>query len=210
MAHWREEYLTALAVRDQREKANLTIYDAYTRLADSTAKLPAAIDTSAIPSGSKGPTRTNQSEKTAFSQSKTAKKQPTEVESSTAELLNTTRAELAEAQRSRSELRDRLEKATSEAANLRKQIGGDGQRINRLESEVAQQKKRRKDVEEELRGKAKLLNEFQDEIAALTLQVNMAERKAKKLGEENEDLVNRWMKRMGQEADAMNDASKFS
>lgn len=88
------------------------------------------------------------------------------MESSTAELLNTTRAELAEAQRSRSELRDRLEKATSEAENLRKQIGGDGQRINRLESEVAQQKKRRKDVEEELRGKAKLLNVCLDFVFA--------------------------------------------
>ncbi|KAJ5227030.1 Autophagy-related protein 16 [Penicillium citrinum] len=210
MAHWREEYLTALAVRDQREKANLSIYDAYTRLADSTAKLPATIDTSGSPSGDKGPSGTYESEKTAFSQSRTAKKQQTEVEPSVTELLNTTRAELAEAQRSRAELRDRLERATNEAEKLRKQIGKDGRRIHGLENEVAQQQKRRKDVEEELRGKAKLLNEFQDEIAALTLQVNMAERKAKKLGEENDDLVNRWMKRMGQEADAMNDASKFS
>lgn len=28
MAHWREEYLAALTVRDQREKANATLYDA--------------------------------------------------------------------------------------------------------------------------------------------------------------------------------------
>jgi len=80
------------------------------------------------------------------------------VEPSVTELLNTTRAELAEAQRSRAELRDRLERATNEAEKLRKQIGKDGRRIYGLESEVAQQQKRRKDVEEELRGKAKLLN----------------------------------------------------
>lgn len=52
--------------------------------------------------------------------------------------------------------------------------------------------------------------DFQDEIAALNLQVNMAEQKATKLERENKELVERWMARMGQEADAMNDASKFS
>jgi hypothetical protein len=36
MAHWREEYLAALAVRDHREKANLTIYDACLCLQSST------------------------------------------------------------------------------------------------------------------------------------------------------------------------------
>lgn len=28
MAHWREEYLAALTVRDHREKANVALYDA--------------------------------------------------------------------------------------------------------------------------------------------------------------------------------------
>jgi hypothetical protein len=40
--------------------------------------------------------------------------------------------------------------------------------------------------------------------------MNMAEQKAAKLERENRELVDRWMARMGQEADAMNDASKFS
>lgn len=52
--------------------------------------------------------------------------------------------------------------------------------------------------------------DFQDEIAALNLQMNMAEQKAARLERENRELVDRWMARMGQEADAMNDASKFS
>ena len=38
----------------------------------------------------------------------------------------------------------------------------------------------------------------------------MAEEQADKLKGENEDLVNRWMARMGKEADAMNNASKYS
>ena len=45
---------------------------------------------------------------------------------------------------------------------------------------------------------------------SLTLQLNMAEEQAEKLKGENEELVTRWMARMGKEADAMNDASRYS
>jgi hypothetical protein len=37
----------------------------------------------------------------------------------------------------------------------------------------------------------------------------MAEDRSSKLQRENKELVDRWMARMGQEADAMNEASKF-
>lgn len=47
-------------------------------------------------------------------------------------------------------------------------------------------------------------------MATLNLQLNMADEKSNKLQRENKELVDRWMARMGQEADAMNDASRFS
>lgn len=50
----------------------------------------------------------------------------------------------------------------------------------------------------------------QTELVSLNLQFNMAEDRAKRLEAENKELVDRWMARMGQEADAMNKASKFS
>ena len=49
-----------------------------------------------------------------------------------------------------------------------------------------------------------------DETLSLTLQLNIAEEQSQSLRRENKDLVDRWMTRMGQEADAMNDTSKFS
>lgn len=124
-----------------------------TRLADSSAKSPHAIETSGRFSGDKGLTGTSEAQKIVYSQSTTTQKHQT-----ITELLNTTRAELAEAQRSRSELQDRLDRTTNEAGKLRKKIDQDGRRMNTLENEVTQQQKRRKDVEEELRGKAKLLD----------------------------------------------------
>jgi hypothetical protein len=47
-------------------------------------------------------------------------------------------------------------------------------------------------------------------MVSLTLQLNMAEQRAADLKQENKELVDRWMARMGQEADAMNTASKWS
>ena len=49
-----------------------------------------------------------------------------------------------------------------------------------------------------------------DETLSLTIELNMANEQSQKLRKENQDLVDRWMARKGQEADAMNDASKFS
>ena len=45
---------------------------------------------------------------------------------------------------------------------------------------------------------------------ALLLQLNVSEQNNKVLRAENKDLIDRWMERMGQEAEAMNTASKFS
>jgi len=52
--------------------------------------------------------------------------------------------------------------------------------------------------------------DVQNEMVSLNLQLNMSEQQKKKLQKENKELVDRWMARMGKEADAMNDASSFS
>lgn len=64
-----------------------------------------------------------------------------------------------------------------------------------------------RDRDEELRAKGRLLEEVQDELIALNLQVNVAEQQRAALKKENEELVARWMKRVGEEAEAMNRAN---
>lgn len=41
-------------------------------------------------------------------------------------------------------------------------------------------------------------------MISLNLQVNIAEQTSKKLKDENKELIDRWMARMGHEADEMN------
>lgn len=58
---------------------------------------------------------------------------------------------------------------------------------------------------DELRGKGKFVEDIQDEMVALTLQLNMAEQEKEKLKKENDDLTKRWVKKMEEEANRMND-----
>lgn len=69
--------------------------------------------------------------------------------------------------------------------------------------------RRLNDREDELRGKQKLVEDAQDEMVAQGLQMNLAEERAKKLERENGELVERWMKRMGEEAERVNRESKW-
>ncbi|KAF4238804.1 hypothetical protein CNMCM6805_006180 [Aspergillus fumigatiaffinis] len=103
------------------------------------------------------------------------------------DILAATRADLSDAQRARSELQARLTELSTELEKLRKRSTQDGRRIHALESE-----------------------DFQDELATLNLQLNMAEERSSRLQRENQELIDRWMARIGREAEAMNDASKFS
>lgn len=61
-----------------------------------------------------------------------------------------------------------------------------------------------RDREEEIRGKARLVEEAQDEMVSLQLQLNMAEQKSERLDKENKELVERWMRRMGEEVERVN------
>lgn len=121
-----------------------------------------------------------------------------------------------------------LQSLNEEVAELRAQSQVDKKRIRELGAEKTNLVKRMRDLDEELKGKAKLLEvccayafqlfsstdiflqHIHDETISLELQLNMAEAQSRKLKQENKELIDRWMARMGEEAEAMNKASKFS
>lgn len=120
------------------------------------------------------------------------------------------RQDLSEAQRSRGVLETKLKSITDELQSLKISSSLEHKRVGELSKEKDQLTRSVKDRDEEIRGKAKLLEDLHDETISLTLQLNMADEHAKKLQSENKELVERWMKRMGKEADEMNEKSKFS
>ncbi|PGH19450.1 hypothetical protein AJ80_03951 [Polytolypa hystricis UAMH7299] len=206
MSNWKEEYFAALGVRDQREKANIALYDAYTRLADRTSAIQQqqqaqSSSTSSLPQppNKKLPSKPDPSSA-----------QPPPTGPITSDVLTTTLKELSEAQKSRTDLLDKLSKTTSELEKLKKKTSTDARRIADLSGERAHFQVRIKDRDEELRGKTKLLDDLHAEVVSLNLQFNMAEDRAKKMEQDNQELVDRWMAQKRHEADEMNKTSKFS
>ena len=120
------------------------------------------------------------------------------------------RQELSEAQRSRGVQDAKLKSLTEELQKLQILSNLQDQRVNELSRVRDQLLRRVKDRDEEIRGKSKLLDDVHDENLSLTLQLNLADERSQNLEAENKQLVERWMKRMSEEADHMNEKSKFS
>ncbi|KAI9859329.1 MAG: hypothetical protein M1824_003843 [Vezdaea acicularis] len=201
MSSWRQEYLAMLEDRDRREKANSELFNAYTKLATKTSALEAnpepptsqANDSSERPSTAGSGNGTGSGAIPADSKA-----------------LSGIRADLKEAQTSRAILEAQLEAATSELEGLRQKSKGNEKRIYQVSLEKTTLQQRVKDRDEELRGKAKLLENVQDEMLSLNIQLNVAEQQSNKLKRDNKELVDRWMALKAKEADAMNKGSKFS
>lgn len=130
-----------------------------TRLADRTANLATPAESNASPKPGKKPPGLNEALRSVSTPLvPPSKKQPShEAGPALSELLNSTRADLSEAQKARSELQERLDHTNSQFEKLRKKNSQDTRRLNALDQERLQLQLRLKDRDEELRQKAKLL-----------------------------------------------------
>jgi hypothetical protein len=75
--------------------------------------------------------------------------------------------------------------------------------------EILRLQRQIRDRNEEIKEGKKLIQEVQDEMVSLNLQMNMAEQRSERLVRENRELVDRWVKKMDQEVDRMNEESKW-
>lgn len=119
------------------------------------------------------------------------------------------RADLATTQKARTALQAQVDELTTTLKGLELQSKTSMSQITQLSRQKMDSEKRLRDRDEELRGKSKLAEDAQDEMVALGLQLNIAEQKQEKAERENKELTERWMKRMGEEADQMNRESRW-
>jgi chromosome segregation ATPase len=212
MATWKEQYLAALQARDEVEKANVDLYDYCTRLADQKAELQKQISlaqTSQPPDEAPEPIPAAAGWGLRRVTSPAVGTSRPESPNSTAAQLAQLRQDLSKAQSERADIQARLDNALKEQEASKAKTKTDTKKVAQLTSSVNQLTVKLRDREEELRGKAKLIENVQDENVTLNLQLNMAEERAAKLKKENQELVDRWMARMGKEADRMNEEGKF-
>jgi chromosome segregation ATPase len=125
------------------------------------------------------------------------------------DLLSTLRTDLATTQKARSTLQTQLSDLTAQLSALSTQQRSSQNQITSLTKQVLETERKLQDRDEELRGKSKMVEHAQDEMVALELQFNLAEQRSEKLERENKELVERWMKRMGEEAERVNRDSRW-
>jgi len=125
-----------------------------------------------------------------------------------APLVARLRLELAEALRARGQFQSRLQTAEDELTRLRTKTSSEGKIVRELTAERKILTRKLKDREEELRAKNKLVADVQDELAVLNMQLDVVEKRRAEKEAENKQLVERFMERVGQEADAMNLANE--
>jgi chromosome segregation ATPase len=118
------------------------------------------------------------------------------------------RLELAEALRAKGQFQQRLQAADEELTRLRAKTAADSKTLRDLAAERRTLTFKLRDREDELRVKNKLVADVQDELAVLNMQLDMVEKKRAEKEAENKQLVERFMKRVGQEAEAMNLANE--
>jgi chromosome segregation ATPase len=169
-----------------------------TALADRTAQAPSAQASSIQP------------EVTPTKRAATVKaKAIAGTESEANDLLIALRADLTSTQKARASLQTQLTDLTTELAGLSTQQATTSAQVSTLTKQKLDAERKLRDRDEELRGKSKLVEQAHDEMVALGLQLNLSEQRSEKLQKENKELVERWMKRMGEEVEKVNRDSKW-
>ncbi|GAP89178.2 putative autophagy protein 16 [Rosellinia necatrix] len=208
MPQWRDDYLASLQEAERNNPANKDLVEACSQLADRVAALEAekaawALSSPASPAKATAPVAVLSKPPFAPAADPAT---PSSLPSSSlppdgaAQL----RLDLAEALRGRSQAQTRLRAAEAELATLRSKNRVDGKRIGDITAERNALIARVRDLNEELEKKKKFLKDVQDDNLTLNMELNMTVQKAAKVQAENKELVDRWMKRIGHEADALN------
>ncbi|KFH40227.1 Autophagy protein-like protein [Hapsidospora chrysogenum ATCC 11550] len=188
MPNWRQEYLSSFKDVELSNPVNMELVQTCSQMADRISALEA--EKAALEASLPAPTAQKQTAPAALSSD----------DPGVAQL----RLDLAEALRSKGVTETRLRTAEEELDKLRAKTKEDSRALRALDAERAKLRTSLKDREYEIQERRKLLENVQDEVIALNIQLSIAEKERDKVRKENKELVDRWMRRMAQEADAMN------
>ncbi|KAG7290738.1 hypothetical protein NEMBOFW57_000741 [Staphylotrichum longicolle] len=202
MPDWRQEYLSGIRDAEKQHPVDQELIAAYSQLLDRVSILEAekaAFQTQPEPAARPPSTAPSK----ASSGNASPASAPTPAADDTP-LVARLRLELAEALRAKGQFQQRLQVAEEELTRLRAKTTADSKTLYSLTAERRNLAVRLRDRDEELRVKNKLVADVQDELAVLNMQLDMVEKKRAEKEAENKQLVERFMRRVGQEAEAMN------
>ncbi|KXX78938.1 Autophagy protein 16 [Madurella mycetomatis] len=206
MADWKQEYLAGIRDVEKQNPVNRELIAAYSQLLDRVSALEAEKAALRAQSETAGtsPAPTPKGSPAPQAPSPT----PSAPSAQDAPTIARLRLELAEALRAKGQFQHRLQATEEELTRLRTKAAADSKALRGLTSDKRILTVKLRDREEELRVKNKLVADVQDELAVLNMQLDMVEKRRAEQEAENKQLVERFMRRVGQEAEAMNLANE--
>ncbi|KAL2111567.1 hypothetical protein VUR80DRAFT_9777 [Thermomyces stellatus] len=201
MAGWKDEYLAHLRNAEKNNPVNMEIVEACSNLADRVSALEAEkavlerSATSSTPSTDK-PRHTPP--------------QPPPPPADEDTLVAHLQRDLAEALRAKGYFEARAKTAEAELEKAKAANREDARSLKDLAAERQKILTKLRDRDHELREQRKLSANVQDEMITLNLQLSMAEKERDRVKNENKELIERWMKSKGAEAERMNRANEAS
>jgi chromosome segregation ATPase len=116
------------------------------------------------------------------------------------------RADLATANKVRSEQEHQLKAVETERSGLKVATTTQARRIEELEKKTKTLERRVKDTTEELKGQRQLAEQAQDEMLVMQMEVNAKDKDLKKAEADVQMLTDRWMLEKKEDARRMNEA----
>ncbi|KAJ4304256.1 autophagy protein 16, interacts with Atg12p-Atg5p [Collariella sp. IMI 366227] len=201
MPDWRQEYLAGIHDAEKQLPVDQELIAAYSQLLDRVSVLEA--EKAALQAQPHAPVPAPKTAKPSPAPPPTESPSPNDTP-----LVARLRLELAEVLRAKGQFQQRLQVAEEELVRLRTKTFSDSKSLRELTTERRSLAIKLRDRDEELRVKNKLVADVQDELAVLNMQLDMVEKRRAEKEAENKQLVERFMKRVGQEAEAMNLANE--
>lgn len=103
----------------------------------------------------------------------------------------------------------KLLSATEELDGKREEVTRKEEAILMLTNQLKHANQRNQDLKTLVQEKNSAIQLLQDELTALQLELGKMEERCRQLEEDNRVLVERWLRKMNEEADQMNQANQF-
>ncbi|KAF8421062.1 autophagy-related protein 16 [Tirmania nivea] len=221
---WKDSILASLTERDKREKSQLDIITAYTRLASRTSFLESKVQALQLnrPFGAPLSSTPSQNQLPNLQETTTPPRSSSQINlpfapistplglEPTHPVLLQLKSDLTNAQRTKVFLTTELTALKAQHTELTASHSSYRQQIAQLTQERNIFSRKLANREEEMQYKNKQVERLQDDIIALEMQLNVLHDQKDKLQGEYDDLVKRMMKYKEREAEELINNSKYS
>ncbi|SPC64935.1 uncharacterized protein UHOD_07889 [Ustilago sp. UG-2017b] len=217
--NWNQAIFLRLQERDALEKQHDLICLQYRKLSEQTrllkqrnrALLNAAAVALSSPSPASGSTTTTSSSSSSTSTPSTSPANPVQVAyiTSLEQQLSSLRVEIATLYKTQGQNAQRLLLMSESHRTQEEEFRSQSESLAKLQLEHEKLERKAEDLTHTIGEKDRGMQILQDELATLSLELSQIEARNEDLKKDNASLLQRWLDRMNEEAEKMNDGTMW-